>query len=148
MANIRIPESATSLLAYCRSSNSDGPHVWETFADMVAFLAAYGFSKEVEPPETFRAAKSANPIELHIFRNRGLYSQLLMVAIAHTRNWMVARSPDEICTINERFAALGASDLGIHAGEHQSVQVRKRLLEVIDNCKESRSQDKHAFQPI
>ncbi len=128
MATIRIPESATPLLPYCRSSNSDGPHVWETFADMVAFLAAYGFSQEVAPPETFRAAKSANPIDLHTFRNRGLHPQLLMVAIAHTRNWMVAKNPDEICAIAERYAAVGSCSLAQGGTAESSASLRQVLL--------------------
>jgi len=144
MAAIRIPASAEPLLPYCRSSGSNGPHVWETYADLVAFLAAYGYSQELEPPDNFAAAKSTNPIDLATFRNRGLYPQLLMIAIAASRGWIVAKSPDEICAVNERYAALGASQLGIDSTHHQTVSLCQLLMEIIQAA--SNPQNKKASQ--
>lgn len=144
MAAIRIPASAEPLLPYCRSSGSNGPHVWETYADLVAFLAAYGYSQELEPPDNFAAAKSTNPIDLATFRNRGLYPQLLMIAIAASRAWIVAKSPDEICAINERYAALGASQLGIDSSQHQTVSLCQLLMEIIQAA--SNPQNRKALQ--
>jgi len=128
MAAIRIPASAEPLLPYCRSSGSNGPHVWETYADLVAFLAAYGYSQELEPPDNFAAAKSTNPIDLATFRNRGLYPQLLMIAIAASRGWIVAKSPDEICAINERYSEVGARSLGPEASEFPSSLISAKLI--------------------
>jgi hypothetical protein len=138
MAAIRIPASAEPLLPYCRSSGSNGPHVWETYADLVAFLAAYGYSQDMDPPDSFTAAKSTNPIDLSTFRNRGLYPQLLMIAIAASRGWIVAKSPDEICSINERYAAVGAVQIGFFDGEQHPSTIFQRLIEIMNNISSSK----------
>lgn len=145
MAAIRIPASAEPLLPFCRSSGSNGPHIWETYADLVAFLAAYGYSQEVDPPESLAAAKSTNPIDLSTFRNRGLYPQLLMIAIAVSRRWIVAKSPDEICAVNERYAALGATQLLIDSSYQNAGSLTQRLMEVIQTA--SQAQNRKATQP-
>jgi hypothetical protein len=148
MAAIRIPASAEPLLPLCRSSGSNGAHVWETYADLVAFLAAYGYSQEMDPPESFAAAKSTNPIDLSTFRNRGLYPQLLMVAIAVSRGWMVAKSPDEICAITERYATVGGNRLGAETPDHPSSSIKAQLMNALQVFDQMPLSHKDSFTPI
>lgn len=128
MATIRIPESAEPLLPFCRTSGSNGPHVWETYADMICFLAAYAFGHGEMPVGVARPAKSASPIELGVFRSRSLYSHLLALSIAVHRDWIVAKAPDEIAAIAERFADAGARLLSYEAELGNIELLIRRLL--------------------
>lgn len=116
MASIRIPESAESLLPFCRTSGTTGPHVWETYADMISFLAPYAYGKGEVPATNPRFMKAGNPIDLGVFRSRGLYPVLLTLAIVERRDWLVAKAPDEIAAVAERYADAGAKLLSYEAG--------------------------------
>ncbi len=131
MATIRIPESAEPLLPFCRTSGSNGPHIWETFADLVAFLAALGYGTGVSPTEKIRPLKSANPIDLATFRSRGLYPQLLMLAIADRRDWLVSKQPDSIATISEGFADVGAMHISDSSRSDSAERVQEALFNEI-----------------
>lgn len=108
MATIRIPAAAEPLLTLCRTSGSDGPYLWETYADMLAFLAAYAYAHSAAGAAKPAPLRGANPIDLGTFRSRGLYALLLTLAIAERRDWLVAKEPNAIAQIAERFAAAGA----------------------------------------
>ena len=128
MAAIRIPESAESLLPLCRTSGTAGPHIWETYADMISFVAAYAYGQGELPAGAPRLMKSGNPIDLGVFRSRGLYPILLTLAIADRRDWLVAKGADEIAAIVERYADVGAKLLGYQGGSIDVVGVGERLL--------------------
>lgn len=115
MATIRIPEAAESLLSFCRTSASDGPHIWETYADMIAFLAAYAYGHGEPTSPKPRFGRGGNPIDLGVFRSRGLYPLLLTLAIAEKRDWLVAKGSDEVAAITERYAEAGARLLSYEA---------------------------------
>jgi len=131
MATIRIPESAEPLLPFCRTSGSNGPHIWDTYADLIAFLAALGYAHDVMPPEKPRPLKTANPIDLSTFRSRGLYPQLLMLAIADRRDWLVSKSPDEIAAITERYTDSGAKYIHHEAEVGSTDVLAGKILEIL-----------------
>lgn len=128
MATIRIPESAEPLLPFCRTSGTNGPHLWETYADMLAFLAAYAYGRGESDGAKPVPLKGANPIDLHTFRGRGLYAVLLTLAIADARDWLVAKEPDRISEIAERYAATGARSLCPHGLAETGAALGERLL--------------------
>lgn len=132
MANIRISQSAEPLLPFCQSSGSSREHLWTTYADLIAFLAAVAFEDEASLSSKITVLKSMNPIDLDIFRRRGHYEQLLLIAIAEKRNWMVAKSPDEIASIAERYAEAGAKMLEAEACIGNVDKLAERLLQLID----------------
>ena len=103
MATIRIPQAAEPLLRFCRTAGSDGPHIWETYADMMAFLAAYAYGQGELPTLKPKFGRSANAIDLAVFRSRGVYPTLLTLSLSDTRNWLVAKAADEIAAITERY---------------------------------------------
>jgi len=128
MAAIRIPESAERLLPLCRTSGASGSHIWETYADMIAFLAALGYSLQINPNATSSFIRSANPIDFSVFRSRGYYPQLLMLAIAHNRDWTIAKHPEEISKITEQYAAVGADNTSALDSENLIAFFRNNLL--------------------
>ena len=111
MATIRIPASAEPLLPFCRTSGTPGPHIWETYADMVVFLAANGYKTDGAPPANPTPLKTANPIDMGVFRSRNLYPILLTIALADQRNWQITKNADQIASIIEKYASAGASEL-------------------------------------
>jgi dnd system-associated protein 4 len=131
MATIRISQSAEPFLPFCQTSGSSKEHIWITYADLVAFLAAFAFSEEAPLAPKISALKSMNSIDLDIFRRRGLYEQLLLIAIAEKRNWIVAKSPDEIASIAERYAEAGAKMLESEARIGNVERLAERLLQLI-----------------
>jgi dnd system-associated protein 4 len=132
MATIRISQSAEPLLPFCQSSGSNKEHIWTTYADLVSFLAAFAFGEEAPLGPKISVLKSMNPIDLDIFRRRGHYDQLLLIAIAEKRNWMVAKSPDEIASIAERYAEAGAKILESEARIGNVDKLSERLLHLIE----------------
>lgn len=128
MATIRIPESAEPLLPFCRTSGTNNPHFWETYADMISFLATYAYAQGEVPVAKPRPMKAGNPIDLGVFRSRGLYPVLLTLAIADRRDWLVAKAPDEIAAVAERYADAGAKLLSYEAGSANIEVLCRRLL--------------------
>jgi hypothetical protein len=128
MATIHIPESAAPLLPFCRTSGENGPHLWETFADMITFLASYAYGHDETPLAKPATLKGSNPIDLGVFRGRGLYPVLLTLAIAVQRDWRVAKEPDRISEIAERYAAAGARSLCPHGLTDTGAALAERLL--------------------
>jgi hypothetical protein len=128
MATVRIPESAEPLLRFCRTSGEIGPHVWETYADMITFLAAYAYGRGEIPTLKPKFGKSANAIDLAVFRSRGVYPALLTLSLSDTRNWLVAKAADEIAAIAERYADAGARLLNLEIGNGGVERISERLL--------------------
>lgn len=128
MAIIRIPESAEPLLSLCRTSGSNSPYIWETYADMIAFLAVYAYGNGESPAGKTNVARTGASVDLGVFRNRGLYPHLLALSIAVNREWSVAKAPDEIAAITERFADAGTRMLAFEAGLADSEMVGRRLI--------------------
>jgi hypothetical protein len=84
MASIRIPESAEPLLPFCRTSGTNGPHIWETYADMITFLASYAYRIDETPSGKPASLKGVNPIDLGVFRGRGRFYSLLQSQLGVT----------------------------------------------------------------
>ncbi len=120
MAVIRVPVEAKPLLPLCRKhdlgpSEQAGPQCFETYADLMVFAAAYGFSElNGKPPVRKKSEflERPNPIDLSIFKNDRRFPQMLLIALATSRDQNVVRDEETICRLVEDFAAVGCGRLG------------------------------------
>jgi hypothetical protein len=105
---------------------------------MIAFLAAYAYGHGEIPVDTPAMIRGTNPIDLGIFRSRGLYPVLLTLAIAYRRNWLVTKEPDNLAENIERFAAAGANLIGASAETPSALG--ERLLDELNTSLNIRPQ--------
>jgi dnd system-associated protein 4 len=118
MAVIRVPEEAKTLLPLCRKhecgpTEQAGPPCFETYADLIVFAASYGFAEMNgrAPNRKSKFLERPNPIDLGIFKNDKRYPQILMIALATSKDQNVVRDEETICNLIEDFAALGCGRL-------------------------------------
>jgi dnd system-associated protein 4 len=115
MPVIRVPIEAKPLLRLCRKhelgpSEQPGPQCFETYADLMVFAAAYGFS-ELNGHAPIRKKSEflerPNPIDLSVFKNDRRYPQLLLIALATSKDQNVVRDEELICHLVEDYASVG-----------------------------------------
>ncbi len=114
MAGIRIPATAAPLLEFCRPHPSHAERtLFATYADLVTFCAAYGWSQagDAQPPVCGRFLGTPNAIDMGIFRNQELYPVLLLLGLASSAAVDAARSEEVLARTVENYAALGAAAL-------------------------------------
>jgi dnd system-associated protein 4 len=93
MADIRIKvakDKAKLVKALRAGEGSTGP--FQTYADVVTFAAAFGFSKKNRVPFEQASRRDPDPIPGDQFKNRGLMD---LIAIAETQNPNILSSGDE-----------------------------------------------------
>jgi dnd system-associated protein 4 len=93
MADIRIKvakDKAKLVKALRAGEGSTGP--FQTYADVVTFAAAFGFSKKKRVPFEQASRRDPDPIPGDQFKNRGLMD---LIAIAETQNPNILSSSDE-----------------------------------------------------
>ncbi|MBE9158200.1 DNA phosphorothioation-associated protein 4 [Nodosilinea sp. LEGE 06152] len=93
MADIRIKvakDKAKLVKALRAGEGSTGP--FQTYADVVTFAAAFGFSKKNRVPFEQASRRDPDPIPGDQFKNRGLMD---LIAIAETQNPNILSSDEE-----------------------------------------------------
>lgn len=115
MPAIRLPISAEPLLPFCRRSDEPAENAcFDTYADMVTFAASCGFhrlhGRRPQNPEEF--VPKIYPIDLAVFKNQGLFPNLLLIGLGTERNADIARDEDRLCHLVESFADIGFKYLG------------------------------------
>lgn len=132
MPSIRFPTSALPLLPLCKGHGPD--FIFRTYADMIGFIAAYGFhlvSQEgyrLPTKQTF--TDTPNAIGLEVFDNRGLYSNFMMIALAHDETRATAENEDMLAKAIEQYADLGGENLAKELEDHSN-NYAARLVETI-----------------
>jgi hypothetical protein len=118
MATIRVPQEAQPLLPLCRKhergpTEAAQPHCFETYADLIVFAAAFGFSEMSGRPPSRKSKflDRPNPIDLSIFKTDKRFPQILVMALATSRDQNVVRDEELICRLIEDFAAVGCQRL-------------------------------------
>ncbi|TVQ09965.1 MAG: DNA phosphorothioation-associated protein 4 [Leptolyngbya sp. DLM2.Bin27] len=118
MADIRIKvakDKAKLVKALRAGEGSTGP--FQTYADVVTFAAAFGFSKKNRVPFEQASRRDPDPIPRDQFKNRGLMD---LIAIAETKNPNILSSGDEQvqekARIFEEYANGGFELLESHFG--------------------------------
>jgi hypothetical protein len=114
MANIRVPVEAKTLLPLCRKheqlpGDPELPICFDTYADLIVFCAAYGFS-ELDgriPERKTKFLDRPNPIDLAIFKTDRRFPQILLIALAASGDKNVVRDEETMSCLIEDFTAVG-----------------------------------------
>jgi len=114
MPNIRVPESAKQLLPMCRKHDllpgeNELPQCFETYADLMVFAAAYGYSElhGSIPKRKTKFLSTPNPIDFEIFKTDRRYPPILLIALAASKDKDVVRDESLLCKLTEDYAAVG-----------------------------------------
>lgn len=114
MPTIRLPKSAEPLLQFCRRSADPSDNAcFETFADLTVFAAACGFHRlhGRQPAEPKDYLTGTSPIDLGIFKDRGLFPNLLLIGLGSEGKPDIARDEERLCRVVEAFADVGCKYL-------------------------------------
>lgn len=114
MPAIRLPESATPLLPFCR--RHDEPHenaCFDTYADFVTFAASCGYHRlhGRTPSEATKFLANIYPIDIAVFKNQSLFPNLLLIGLGTEGKPDIARDEDRLCRVVEAFADVGCKYL-------------------------------------
>lgn len=114
MSAIRLPASTAPLLEFCRPHpNRAERTLFSTYADLITFCAAYGWSEAagITPPACRQFLETPNAIDLAIFRNQGLYPVALLLALASSTTPEAVIDENTVARTVEDYAAVGAAAL-------------------------------------
>ena len=126
MPAIRFPVSAVPLLPLCKGHGHE--FVFKTYADLVGFAASYGFHLVRLGgrllPSNPRFVDTPNAINMEVFDNRGIYGNLLMMALAQNESRKIAEDEELLAKLMEQHASLGAEAMTLKLdGKAYSEQV-------------------------
>jgi hypothetical protein len=114
MPAIRLPESAEPLLPFCRRHEEPLDNAcFDTYADFVTFAAACGFHRlnGRTPSETKKFVPGITPIDLGVFKNQGLFPNLLLIGLGAEGKSEIARDEERLSRVVEAFADVGCKYL-------------------------------------
>jgi hypothetical protein len=136
MPAIRFPSSAVPLLPLCKGHGEN--YIFRTYADFINLMVAYGFHLHSEQgqkiPNKPTFVDNPNPINLEVFENRGLYSTFVMLALAYDDSRQVAEDEEQLTSLIERYAYLGAWHLaGATQGKTEEA-IRLFLCEIMSEA--------------
>jgi hypothetical protein len=115
MPSIRLPESAEPLLKFCRRhEQSEDNACFETYADLLVFAASCGYQRLSGRPPADASAflRAIYPIDIGVFKNQGLFPNLLLIGLGATGKADVARDEEGLCRLVEAYADVGCKRLG------------------------------------
>ena len=112
MSQTRIPRTAESILPFCRPWHARKGNVcFESYAEMVIFAASLGFYLEGKRPALGSKdfLSQPNPISIEVYQGQQirLFPNMLLLALAVTKDKAVAKDDKQICNIVEDYAHLG-----------------------------------------
>jgi hypothetical protein len=114
MSSVRLPESAEALLPFCRRHEDAFENAcFDTYADMIVCIASCGFQRMHgrNPSEPSKFLSSTFPVDLAVFKNQGLFPNLLMIGLGSEGKSEIARDEDRLCRVIEAFADVGCKYL-------------------------------------
>jgi len=114
MPSIRLPESAEVLLPFCRRNDAAEPNAcFETYADLVVFAASLGYYRMngCRPADPTEFLSTVYPIDIGVFKNQGLFPNLLLIGLGTEGKVEIARDEERLCGVVEGFASIGCKTL-------------------------------------
>ncbi len=115
MPAIRLPESAEPLLKFCRRHDeAEDNACFETYADLLVFAASCGYQRlnGLPPSEANAFLSEVYPIDIGVFKNQGLFPNLLLIGLGATGKADITRDEEGLCRLAEAFANVGCKYLG------------------------------------
>ena len=117
MIRIRVPKGALPLLVYCKTNSAKRDDAcFSSYAELTVFLASYGYKttqgRIANLSITGAMLESGpEPIEINVFKNQGLFSQLLLLGLAVSKGHSIAKNEQALVTVIETLASAGAGAL-------------------------------------
>ena len=114
MPSIHVPKSAEPLLCFSRKAQEPADNAcFDNNAEMVLFAASLGYkiSEGRKPKGQVESTKKLGSIDLDIFKNQGLFQNVLLIALATEKSQEIIRDEDRICRLIEGFADRGFSEM-------------------------------------
>ncbi len=140
MPAIRLPQSAEPLLPFCRRFEEPADNAcFDTYADLVTFAASNGYhrfhGRRPDDPKEF--LPSIYPIDLAVFKNQGLFPNLLLMGLGSEGKADITRDEERLCRLVEAFADVGCKYLAHAIGgwtpARFHIELGQLLLHVVDN---------------
>lgn len=144
MPAIRLPQSAEPLLSFCRRSEEPADNAcFDTYADLVTFAASCGFyrfqgRRPSDPSEFF---PNVYPIDLAVFKNQGLFPNLLLMGLGCEGRADIARDEERLCRLVEAFADAGCKYLAHEMGTSTPARFHLHAAAVLAKVAEDQKQE-------
>ena len=115
MTRIRVPRAALPLLVYCKTNPAKRDDAcFSSYAELVVFLASFGY-KASQGRITHIAGDmleaGPEPIEFTVFKNQGLFSQVLLMGLSVSKGHSIAKNEQALAGVVETLASVGAAEL-------------------------------------
>lgn len=114
MPSIRLPKSAEGLLPFCRRHDAaESNACFETYADLVVFAASLGYHRMngCRPSDPAAFLSNVYPIDIGVFKNQGLFPNLLLIGLGASGTSEIARDEERLCRTAEAFADFGCKGM-------------------------------------
>ena len=114
------------------------PQCFETYADLMVFAAAYGYSElhGSIPKRKTKFLATPNPIDFEIFKSDRRYPPILLIALAASKDKDVVRDESLLCKLTEDYAAVGFERIikvqAMHGDTSLILQIANALAEQED----------------
>jgi hypothetical protein len=140
MPAIRFPKAGTSLLSWCKGDDPDP--IFSSYAELVSFATSYGYfltesQRSGKVPAKILFAETPYPIDLEVFKNQGLYPNLLMIGLAKTADRSIAEDEEALRKLIEGLAAVGMERLVKDFGGKDKWEILYGLGDLMENALES-----------
>ena len=112
MTRIGVPKAASPLLVYCKTNPAKREDAcFSSYAELVVFLASFGYKATQGritnlTPDLLEAAPE--PIEFTVFKNQGLFPQVLLLGLAVSKGHSIAKNEQALASVVETLATAGA----------------------------------------
>jgi len=115
MTRIRVPRAALPLLVYCKTNPAKRDDAcFSSYAELVVFLASFGYKVtqgRITNMTSDMLEAGPEPIEFTVFKNQGLFSQVLLLGLSVSKGHSIAKNEQALAAVVETLASAGAAEL-------------------------------------
>lgn len=115
MTRIGVPKAALPLLVYCKTNSAKRDDAcFSSYAELVVFLASFGYKLTQGRITNLTAdvlETGPEPIEFTVFKNQGLFPQVLLLGLAVSKGHSIAKNEQALASVVETLATAGAGEL-------------------------------------
>jgi hypothetical protein len=100
---------------YCKTNPARREDAcFSSYAELIVFLASYGYRTcqgRIANLSLDMLESGPDPIEFTVFKNQGLFSQILLLGLAVSKGHSIAKNETALGAIVESLASVGSADL-------------------------------------
>ena len=102
-------------LVYCKTNPSRRDDAcFSSYAELVVFLASFGYKTtqgKIAKLTADMIESAPDPIEISVFKNQGLFSQVLLLGLAVSKGHSIAKNELALASVIEVLASAGAVEM-------------------------------------